>query len=609
MSDSLLDGLIPAPRLLERDHIEVAATIQEVWDAVRHGNLAQAPLIRALFWLRSLPERVHGHTRPTTLRIDDLKSTPEEPGFAVLSEAVPQEFAVGAIGKVWQPEIPFVHVADAAAFAAFREGGFVKVAWSVHILPFADRCSRVELEVRVDATDDASWSKFETYFRLIGPGSHFIRRVLLGSLVDRFGSPDAVEASLVLPGDELLPEAQAQASQAVTIMALPRQIWPWLLQMGCRRAGYYSFDVLDNAGVRSSREVIPELTSLTPGQVIPAAPEGDEGFEVLSVQEPDALVLGGLYDTAASKQLPFWSPRPEHYWQVTWAFMLEPLNQTCTRLHVRARAMFPATGRLHATWIRPVHHFMQAKMLAELAARVEGRLPRDDWRDIVSGAGGAAIMLAAMATPFLRRARSHWGLTSAVAEQQRPGDHLVPEPTWAWTHGVEIEASAERVWRWVAQLGADRGGFYSYQWLENLVGCELQNADAVHPEWELREGDTLVLHPKAPPLRIAQLERGRHFVAHAPLDGAALAAGKPWAAASWLLAIEPLSADRCRLISRYRLACSADLATRLALGPSLVEPISFAMDRRMLLGIKQRCERESHYALQRCAEADQSVST
>jgi hypothetical protein len=149
----------------------------------------------------------------------------------------------------------------------------------------------------------------------------------------------------------------------------------------------------------------------------------------------------------------------------------------------------------------------------------------------------------------------------------------------------------------IAQLGADRGGFYSYQWLENLAGCKLSNADAAHPEWELHQGDALVLHPKAPSLRVAQLERGSYFVAHAPLDQAALAAGKPWAEASWLLALEPLSAERCRLISRYRLACSADLATRLALGPTFVEPISFAMDRRMLLGIKQRSEREARFAL------------
>ena len=69
--------------------------------------------------------------------------------------------------------------------------------------------------MRVDATDDASWAKFQTYFKLIGPGSHFIRRVLLGSLVERFGSPNGIEASMKLAGDELLPDAQAQVHGGV----------------------------------------------------------------------------------------------------------------------------------------------------------------------------------------------------------------------------------------------------------------------------------------------------------------------------------------------------------------------------------------------------------
>ncbi len=111
-------------------------------------------------------------------------------------------------------------------------------------------------------------------------------------------------------------------------------------------------------------------------------------------------------------------------------------------------------------------------------------------------------MLVSLLTPFLRRTRNHWGVSPAEAEAPRPGDELVPAPVWAWTHGVQIDATPEQVWRWTAQVGADRAGFYSYQWLENLVGCELRNADAVHPEWELKVGDALLLHPKAPPLRV-----------------------------------------------------------------------------------------------------------
>jgi hypothetical protein len=162
---------------------------------------------------------------------------------------------------------------------------------------------------------------------------------------------------------------------------------------------------------------------------------------------------------------------------------------------------------------------------------------------------------------------------------------------------VEIEAPAASVWPWVAQLGAGHAGFYSYQWLENIAGCGLRNAETVHPEWEVREGEALVIHPDVPPLRVMSVDRGRSFVVHAPADARALAEGKPWAAASWLFLIEPLGPQRCRFISRYRASCSSDLATRVSFGPAVVEPIGFEMDRRMLLGVKQRAEASRQAAL------------
>lgn len=605
----MLDPLIATPRLIEIDHVDLAATPERVWKLVRHGDLARSPLIHALFALRALPERVQGRHRATTLRIDDLRSTPEQPGFQVLLERAPLGFAVGAIGKVWHGEIPFVHVRDASEYAAFSEPDFVKVAWAIRLIPLGAQDTRLELEVRVDATDEAAWSKFQRYFLVIGPGSRLIRRTLLSGLARDLGTPGAAEHSRSLPGDELLPDARAEATDGITISATPAQIWPWLLQMGCRRAGFYSVDWLDNAGERSSRELVPELLSLEIGQIIPASPHGDEGFEVLELEPEHSLVLGGLYDPASMRQLPFAAKRPDEYWQVSWAFVLEPLTASTTRLHVRARAAFSDGGQLRAAWMQPVHHFMQRRSLKHLAARVEGWLPRDDYRDVISGVGGAALMVAGLLTPFLRKTRSHWGVDEAIAREPRPGDDLVPAPVWAWTHGVEIDAAPERVWRWIAQIGADRGGFYSYQWLENLAGCGLRNADAVHQAWELELGDELLLHPNIPPLRIVRLDRGHYFVAHAPLDQGARARGEPWAVASWLFAVEPLPGGRTRLLTRYRLACSADVATRLALGPALLEPIGFAMDRRMLLGVKERVEREAHYALRGTSNPSKASSS
>jgi len=588
----MLDQLIPTPRLLEVDHIDLAAPPERVWQSLRHGDLAPSRLIRALFSIRTLPERLRGKPASSALRIDDLCSSVERPGFQILGEDPPFEFAVGAIGKVWQVEIPFHHVADAEQFAEFSDPGFIKVAWALRALPHGERDCQVEIEVRVDATDEESWEKFKRYFRLIGPGSHFIRRTLLTSLARQLGTPEGEENSRTLPGDELLRDASAQLTEGVTIAAPPAAIWPWLLQMGCRRGGFYAVDLLDNAGSRSAREVHPELLELESGQIVPATPDGEDGFEVLLVEPARALILGGLYDPDAKRQLAFTAPRPEHFWHVSWAFVLEPLDTHTTRLHVRARAAFSNSERLHASWIRPVHHFMQSAMLRHLAERVEGRSPRDDVRDVLEGLSGAAIMLGALLAPFLRRGRSHWGLDEKAAQRSYPGDELVPEPRWSWTHAVEIGAPAAEIWPWVAQLGANRAGFYSYQWLENLAGCQVRNAETIHPEWELKLGQALVLHPapEAPRLLVTALEHGRYFVAHAPAEAAARARGEPWAAASWLFSLEPLGEGRCRLISRYRADCSNDLATRIAMGPSLLEPVGFAMDRRMLLGIKKRVE-------------------
>ena len=199
----------------------------------------------------------------------------------------------------------------------------------------------------------------------------------------------------------------------------------------------------------------------------------------------------------------------------------------------------------------------------------------------VVGAGGAAAMLGAMITPFRRGARTHWGIHEEDAESEFPGDDIVPVPSWMWTHAVEIDAPREQVWPWIAQLGADRAGFYSYQFLENLAGCNVRNAETVHDEWVRSDGAPLSLHPRLPPLEV-QTKPNELLLARLDMDKTR---------ASWLVYLEPLGPGRCRCISRYRCVTSPDLASRVRLGPALMEPVSFAMDRRMLRGLKERAER------------------
>ncbi len=586
-----LDLLVPAPRLVEVDFVDVGAPPERTWVRVRRGRLVVSPLVGMLFELRALPRRLAGRTvEPVVRSLDDLGSSPEKPGFQILVDDPPSEVAVGAIGKVWESDIPFVHVDGVEAYRTFAEPDYARVAWAIRVSPRGEHGARIEFEVRIDATTDEAWERVRRYYLLIGPGSHFIRHAVLAAIARELGAPDADENERGLEGDAFLPDALAQITKGITVAAPPEAIWPWLVQMGCRRGGFYSVDLLDNGGRASAREIHDELQGLTVGDVLPATPTGDDGFEVLRVVPSRALVLGGLHDVSAGRQLPFSSARPERCWHVTWSFVLEPLDATTTRLLARARAWWPPEEAMHAAWIRPVHHLMQAVQLRRLAARAEGRLGASDWRDGVDAIEGSAIMLFALLTPFLRGPRSHWGLDAEDAEAPRPGDDVVPVPRWSWTHGVEIDASANDVWPWVVQVGADRGGFYSYQALENLAGCGIRNAEAIHPEEAHRLGDGLVLHPKMPAMRVESLVPPRHLLAVARLDEAARAGGRPWMAVSWLFQLEPLGDARCRLVSRYRCDCSDDLATLAAMGPAFMEPVGYAMDRRMLLGVKERVE-------------------
>ena len=365
-----LDRLIPNPGLVEIDRVDLAAPPGLVWERVRHAGLAHAPATRALFALRTLFDRASRHSAPAGLKLDDLRSSPEQPGFQVLIDEPPTEVAVGAIGKVWRLRIPFVHVPTAQDFLACAAPGCVKVAWALRVSPLGTGGTHVELEVRVAATDQPSWRKFRRYFRLIGPGSRFIRRSLFATLANEYGRPAATDGR-ALPGDDRVPDAGGQMTHRVDIGATPGRIWPWLVQMGCRRAGFYSIDALDNGGVPSAREIHPELQDLAVGDVIPATPRGNGGFEVLHIDPEHALVLGGLFDRATGRQLAFPAPRPARFWHVTWAFVLEPLDARSTRLTVRVRGAFSPRERRRAWLMRIVHPIMERSQLRHLARRAE----------------------------------------------------------------------------------------------------------------------------------------------------------------------------------------------------------------------------------------------
>jgi hypothetical protein len=171
----------------------------------------------------------------------------------------------------------------------------------------------------------------------------------------------------------------------------------------------------------------------------------------------------------------------------------------------------------------------------------------------------------------------------------------MPEPATQSTRVVTIHAPAEQVWPWVAQLGQDRGGFYSYTSLENLVGAEMKNADEIHPEWQHRNiGERLWLGPPSKfdgkaYMVVARWVRGRSMVLVAPPDWERIEAGKSAENAVWSLIVEPISPKRCRLIART-LGGPGQTTTGKLANHMFWEPAHFIMERGMMLGIKSRAE-------------------
>jgi hypothetical protein len=123
-------------------------------------------------------------------------------------------------------------------------------------------------------------------------------------------------------------------------------------------------------------------------------------------------------------------------------------------------------------------------------------------RDVASviAVGAAAAYLLAVRSQQLR-----WGATGEERAATLAGDDLMANPDLTATRAITVHAAADQVWPWIAQLGQGRGGFYSYDALENLVGCNIHSADQIVPEWQaINVGDQVKLHPEVGPLSFAR---------------------------------------------------------------------------------------------------------
>ncbi len=212
--------------------------------------------------------------------------------------------------------------------------------------------------------------------------------------------------------------------------------------------------------------------------------------------------------------------------------------------------------------------------------------------------GMTQVTIAVLTSPWRRDSYNRWGAVDSEVVAPMPGDDLVPTPRLGYTRAIMIDAPPSAVWPWLVQIGQGRGGLYSFDALENLVGCRIHSADRILPEHQaIAVGDLVRMGPEGYPC-FAVIEarppspEGAALVLlgadpkppHAtPSPGETAPAG----ASTWQFVLRPLDdGARTRLVVRQRL----DYPDSMAWVWRLTEPIAFAMEREMLRGIKRRAE-------------------
>ena len=203
-------------------------------------------------------------------------------------------------------------------------------------------------------------------------------------------------------------------------------------------------------------------------------------------------------------------------------------------------------------------------------------------RSGMAAVGGLALAAAleVVTYPLWRPWCLTWGATGGEAALVLPGDELLAEPDLITTRAVAVDAPPSAIWPWLVQMGPGRGGAYTYDWIENLFGLGMHSADEVLPQYQdLKTGDAWRLGRGGPVLRVAVLEPQRSMVVRSD-DGS-------WV---WAFALIP-AGQGTRLISRNRIATPGFSRLMRAFYTYAMEPGSLIMERKMLLGIKQRAER------------------
>ena len=186
------------------------------------------------------------------------------------------------------------------------------------------------------------------------------------------------------------------------------------------------------------------------------------------------------------------------------------------------------------------------------------------------------LLIALVYWVFIRPKNINWGATSEEVSMKLPGDQLISSNRIVSTRAININASKEKIWPWIAQTGQNRGGFNSYYWLENLFGAKMVNANSIHPEWQNPQPGDTVYYGKNEGYAIVSFVKPNEY----------------YSLSGWTFYLQAIDTATTRLIVRYPSMEVRQSKFTSIYYYGLFESLHFIMESGMMMGIKQKAERQ-----------------
>jgi len=211
-------------------------------------------------------------------------------------------------------------------------------------------------------------------------------------------------------------------------------------------------------------------------------------------------------------------------------------------------------------------------------------------RNLLKTLAGAAAVGGALAAYNYKIRPWHlrWGATDEELTEALPGDEVKPDAGVQVTHAVTIDAPAASVWKWLVQIGQGRGGFYSYDWIENLFGLQIHNTEEIMPDWQQLQVGDFVRSAHMNWLGGKYKNKTGWFVVRMD-ENRALVLRDEIERGSWAFILKPVDETKTRLVIRARGNKPESLPMKI-FSYGFFEPAHFIMERKMLLTLKKRAE-------------------